>query len=144
MTRREEFEQALRELNIDEFYSLELSEGGDGYGYKDISTKILFAGFRIGMESAKAQAVPQWIPVSERLPDEDYGYFLVTRKHWRIDDPRVCCSFYIKDRDRAKREYANGYSRKYQGKDSIHFECSRGGFIITHWMPFPAAPEQQK
>ena len=95
-------------------------------------------------KAAKAQAVPQWIPVSERLPDEDYGYFLVTRKHWRIDDPRVCCSFYIKDRDRAKREYANGYSRKYQGKDSIHFECSRGGFIITHWMPFPAAPEQNK
>ena len=95
-------------------------------------------------QAAKAQAVPQWISVSERLPDKDYGYFLVTRKHWNEGWPQVCYSFYIKDRDMAKKEHANGYSRRYQGKDSIHFECSRGGFIITHWMPVPTAPEQNK
>ena len=100
--------------------------------------------FRHGVKWALDNAVPQWIPVSERLPDENYGYFLVVRKYWNEGRPQVCYSFYIKDRDMAKKEHANGYSRKHQGKDSIHFECSRGGFIITHWMPLPAVPDQNK
>ena len=137
MTQREEYESAFKGYNL-------VRSKSDSSKYGDKVSQRMWEAYQEGFKAAKAQAVPQWIPVSERLPDEDYGYFLVTRKHWRIDDPRVCCSFYIKDRDRAKREYANGYSRKYQGKDSIHFECSRGGFIITHWMPFPAAPEQNK
>lgn len=102
--------------------------------------------FRHGMKWAldNVKAVSQWIPVSERLPDENYCYLLVVKKYWNEGQPQVCYSFYIKDRDMAKKKHANGYSRKYQGKDSIHFECSRGGFIITHWMPLPAAPEQNK
>ena len=57
MTQREQFEKALREMKIDAFHSLELNNDGDGY--KNISTTILFAGFRIGLKAAKAQAVPE-------------------------------------------------------------------------------------
>lgn len=128
MTQREEFE---------DWYELE----GKPAPYSAICIKDKM---REAWQAAKAQVVPQWIPVSERMPDKNYGYFLVTRKHWNEWRPQVCYSFYIKDRDMAKKEHANGYSRRYQGKDSIHFECSRGGFIITHWMPLPAPPEQNK
>ena len=131
MTQREEFEAWYKEVGISE------------YECTDEQKDSLFNYSLMVWQAAKAQAVPQWIPVSERLPDENYCYFLVVRKYWNEGQPRVCYSFYIKDRDMAKKEHANGYSRKRQGKDSIHFECSRGGFIITHWMPLPKAPEQK-
>ena len=127
MTHREEFEK---------WFNRDFHPDKTGPYVKD---QLWFA-----WQAAKAQAVPEWIPVSERLPDENYGYFLVVRKYWNEGRPQVCYSFYIKDRDIAKKEHANGYSRKHQGKDSIHFECSRGGFIITHWMPLPAVPDQNK
>ena len=57
MTQREEFEQALRDMKIDIYHSLELNDSGNGY--KDTHTTILFAGFRIGREAAKAQAMPE-------------------------------------------------------------------------------------
>jgi len=144
MTEREEFEAKLKLVDSSLNQTRDYPYDVETDDYDDYLINNIYHGFKMGVEHAKAQAVPQWIPLSERLPDEDYGYFLVTRKYWNDGDPHVCYSFYIKDRDMAKREHANGYSRKYQGKDSIHFERSRYGFVITHWMPLPAAPEQQK
>ena len=114
MTHREEFEKALREMKIDAFHSLELNDNGDGY--KNISTTILFAGFRIGLKAAKAQAVPEWIPVSERLPMDGEKVLI-------FDKYCTHGSIYTL-------MYYDGFMLKHKG--------------VTHWMPLPAAPEQQK
>lgn len=72
MTHREEFEKALREMKIDAFHSLELNDNGDGY--KNISTTILLAGFRIGLKAAKAQAVPEgWKLVPVEPTSDQFG-----------------------------------------------------------------------
>ena len=191
MTQREEFEKALREMKIDAFHSLELNDNGDGY--KNISTTILFAGFRIGLKATKAQAVPcqnvneainnpmprgymlntlvkfqkwrigedvrtldetgltprlitlaidwaieqldkskeqtvpQWISVSERLPDEGvlcivFGVNGVVNNHFEYYKPTHIQSYF----------------------DSVIDGCVLELDEVTHWMPLPVAPEQNK
>lgn len=81
----------------------------------------------------------KWISVDDRLPDVEFGYFLVSRRHHTGSDSHVAYSFFIKDRDLA-REGNEYYSRKYQGKNSVHFGAAESCFVITHWMPLPEAP----
>ena len=66
---------------------------------------------------------PRWIPVSERLPENDeYVY---------IHPPHISGAF--PDEPRHVMKYHNGDWRYYLG-DSIHnpYEDS-----VTHWMPLP-------
>lgn len=122
MTQREEFEKALREMKIDAFHSLELNDNGNGY--KNISTTILFAGFRLGLKAAKVQAVPQWIPVSERLPENEGTYFCLGHN----GTPFVCLL----------------RNKKYEGYVWLRNTGTRVVDGITHWMPIPSLPEQNK
>ncbi len=82
----------------------------------------------------------QWISVEDRLPDFDFGYCLAVRHHHESPEEKsVHYSFFIKDREyaRFKNEY---YSRKRQGKLSVHFDCAECGFVVTHWRPLPPPP----
>lgn len=81
----------------------------------------------------------EWTSVDEQLPECDFGYFLVVRVYHDNGEPHVTTSFYTKDREyaRSKMKY---YSRKTQGKNSVHFEAAEPGFLITHWMQFPEPP----
>ena len=78
-------------------------------------------------KAAKAQGVPQWIPVSERLPDEGvlcivFGVNGVVNNHFEYYKPT----------------HIQGYF------DSVIDGCVLELDEVTHWMPLPAAPEQQK
>lgn len=79
-----------------------------------------------------------WIDVNERLPN-DYCYVLVTKKYYDNGFPIVGYSFFTPDREIAKKNHG-AYSRKNQGKLSVHFKESESCFIITHWMPLPTPP----
>lgn len=84
----------------------------------------------------------EWIKCSDRMPDSEYCYLLVVRKyHTEGSHPHVMHTFYTKDRELARRNNPY-YSRKIQGKDSVHFECAEAGFVITHWMPLPSPPTE--
>ena len=77
-------------------------------------------------KAAKAQAVPEWIPVSERLPDDDvlcvvFGEKGVVNNQFK---------YY-------KQLHINGYF------DSVVDGCALELTEVTHWMPLPAAPEQK-
>ena len=66
--------------------------------------------------AAKAQAVPEWIPVGERLPDEFTAVLVydVDGTHGHVYTLKVYAEFFSKFKS------------------------------VTHWMPLPAAPEQNK
>ena len=70
-------------------------------------------------KAAKVQAVPQWIPVSERLPDEG-TYFCLGHN----GTPFVCLF----------------RTTKYEGKIWLRSTGTRRIDGITHWMPLPAPP----
>ena len=82
----------------------------------------------------------EWVSVDDRLPECNFGYFLVVRVYHDNGDTHVTHSFYTKDREfaRSKMPY---YSRKTQGKNSVHFDAAEPGFLITHWMPLPEPPK---
>ena len=74
--------------------------------------------------ATKAQTVPQWVPVSERLPDEDGTYFCLGHN----GTPFVCLF----------------RTTKYEGKIWLRSTGTKRIYGITHWIPMPAAPEQNK
>ena len=77
------------------------------------------------------------------LPQVDFGYFLVTLQYYDGTGIRtVDKSFYTKDRELAKK-YHRAYSRKRQGKQSVHFEKSGSSFRVLAWMEIPKPYEDE-
>ena len=75
-------------------------------------------------KAAKTQVVPQWVPVSERLPEEEGTYFCLGH-----NGTAFVCLF---------------RATKYEGKFWLRSTGTKRIYGITHWMPLPAAPEQNK
>ena len=108
------------------------AEDGMGYNYHKVCCSSLacrmsnmyFTKKEWNMR-AKAQAVPQWIPVSERLPENKDGLW---------SDPVI-----------AMTDTGNIYRLSYCGgwQRTSEFMAS-GSSKVTHWMPLPPAPEQDK
>ena len=87
------------------------------------------AAYRAGLAATPAPA-PQWVPVSERLPEPDSGEVLVwltggrcafDEWHTHREDPIGMSTTHVLDMGCMWRDY--------------EFE------EVTHWMPIPAAPE---
>lgn len=71
------------------------------------------------------------------LPQADYGYFLVTLEYYESGSRRtVDKSFYTKDREFAKQTHGL-YSRKHQGKQSVHFRAASTSYRVIAWMEIP-------
>lgn len=80
----------------------------------------------------------EWIDINERMPEKDMDTVMVSCK-----GGNVTFSFFIKNRDYAKSHFnspsrGSSYSRKYQGKNSCHFEISHEfGYEILAWKEMP-------
>ena len=108
MTQREEFEAWFNDYDAD----IKLN---------DHDRELMF----ISWKAAKAQAVPQWIPVEDQLPNHDAG---------KWSNPVIALS----DIGLVFRlSYCGGWQRTGDF-------MSTGSSKVTHWMPLPAAPEQNK
>lgn len=108
MTQHEEFEEWFNDFN-------------DEARLDAKDRELMF----VSWQAAKAQAVPQWIPVSERLPDEGV----------------LCIVFWVNGVVNNHFEYYK--PTHIQGYfDSVIDGCVLELDEVTHWMPLPAAPEQ--
>ena len=126
MTQREEFENWFFENTLMKYeFSKEeilrtcddLDECGDYY-HLFVRTSWL------AWQAAKQHAVPEWIPVSERLPENEGTYFCLGHN----GTPFVCLL----------------RNKKYEGYVWLRNTGTKRVDGITHWMPLPADPEQNK
>ena len=76
-------------------------------------------------KAAKAQAAPRWIPVSERLPDGEIG----SQTEYLV---------YETLNNKVQHDYFMIPSDESSPFWNYYFDN------VTHWMPLPAAPEQNK
>ena len=77
-----------------------------------------------------AKSKPQWIPVTERLPNCN-GCYLVWRPHFfggKIGMPSIC--------------YFDG-SNTWHDSYGVDFERILHPEDVTHWMPLPEPPETE-
>lgn len=92
-------------------------------------------------QAAKAQAVPKWISVEDKLPETEPN-----------TDGVVCavvCSLGNAYRARYMHDVDIGVDTKYwsefavncNGRECEHYEINAK---ISHWMPLPDAPQEQK
>ena len=74
-----------------------------------------------------ARMVPEWISVTDRLPEPDVLVATLSREK------------------RARDGFSRGYD-SYSNKPDLRFTMSAKQFAshITYWMPLPAAPEVKK
>ncbi|WP_313488996.1 DUF551 domain-containing protein [Atlantibacter hermannii] len=86
----------------------------------DIARKAWLAS-RAAMLQGKAEPVPGWIPCSERLPQVE-GHYLVWANASKLEG-------YCNHQDIAAYQ-AGQWSNEF-------------GWLVTHWMPLPAAPQQE-
>lgn len=77
--------------------------------------------YKNGYAAGKRDAL-KWIPVTERLPEEDGQYLVYT-----IRGSVLVNYFY------AKKTFPDGFTRKASW---------RGRKCVTHWMPLPEPPKE--
>lgn len=97
-------------------------DGGDALSYRRL-IQSFEPGTKLYRHAQPVPAVPgKWIPVSERIPEAE-GHYLVSANASRIDG--YCDHLAI---------------ATYQGGEwSNEFN-----WLVTHWMPLPAAPQEVK
>lgn len=102
---------------------------------------------------------PNWIPVTERLPENDkpvlaFGRAANNQKHktifkgrWIADHTMLSADFGADDDmslnyDDAEDEYyvPEGWFERIENWDDFT-DVAAGDYIITHWMPLPESPE---
>ena len=86
-----------------------------------------------GVTFAKDNDVPnKWIPVSERLPKNDYG------KHWKERPHYLVCLT-----NGLMRVATFGYKEYGWWIDSHNCVLSKEHYTeVTHWMPLPQPPKE--
>ena len=89
-------------------------------------------------ENAELRArVPQWIPVTERLPEEDGAYLVTTNcfgKHQVID-----VHSFAKDGETVNKYDLAGEKYVWYFYDSEYGDVSTN--CVTHWMQLPDPPK---
>ena len=88
-----------------------------------------------GYADGKADATPRWIPVTERLPDHK-DWVLV----WHTGYATAKKAFF---KDEGWAEFFRLDGDRFGENWFIDGHYENGG-VITHWMPLPEAPKEQK
>ena len=70
---------------------------------------------------AELEAERRWIPVSERLPEENQQILSTDGKEFYLD-----------------------YYARWEGKDNPPCFCDGLSWAVTHWMPLPEPPEAEE
>ncbi|MGY9341477.1 DUF551 domain-containing protein [Citrobacter braakii] len=104
-----------------------------GEGFK-VEEFVSLENHRAAMiQAGNSPVIPDgWIPVSERMPDDDYFVYIWPRPEFGIE---LHVGKYCECHPKGDGWYAQVYEQNY----GIEWHP----IIVTHWMPLPAAPQQE-
>lgn len=117
----------------------QLSNAGSAYGRG--WTLGYDAGRDDGYDAGRDENMPRWIPVEERLPEDNDKRFLVCAK--RFDgEPYMHICYHAK-----KLHEFDEYDFPTENRPGWYFYDSEYGWIekedVTHWMPLPEPPKEE-
>ena len=89
-------------------------------------------------ENAELRArVPKWIPVTERLPEEDGAYLVTTNCFGKYQGINIC--WFAKDGETVDEYELAGQKYVWYFYDGEYGYVSTDS--VTHWMPLPEPPK---
>ncbi|WP_234103922.1 DUF551 domain-containing protein [Citrobacter portucalensis] len=98
-----------------------------------VTTEAFYHWLRVAYEAGNSPVTPDcWIPVSERMPDDDDFVYIWPRPDFGIE---LHVGQYCECHPKGDGWYAQVYEQNY----GIEWHP----IIVTHWMPLPAAPQQE-
>ncbi|WP_445439701.1 DUF551 domain-containing protein [Citrobacter freundii] len=98
-----------------------------------VTTEAFYHWLRVAYEAGNSPVTPDcWIPVSERMPDDDDFVYIWPRPDFGIE---LHVGQYCECHPKGDGWYAQVYEQNY----GIEWHP----IIVTHWMPLPAAPRQE-
>ncbi|MFP5986962.1 DUF551 domain-containing protein [Enterobacter hormaechei] len=96
-----------------------------------VMTEVFFHWLRVAYEAGNSPAIPDgWVACSERMPDIGTEIFYFCQDDGLRDCGIVSSSNFSGKGDAQLYVHAEGYDLRF-------------GVDITHWMPLPAAPQQE-
>ena len=100
------------------------------YGCLDIYVSGFEAAMALADTTPTIDIAPAWIPVEERLPEQNGGLYLCLLKFPKDDKAFPFCLTWHAYGDNG---YVQGAHFSAEGLDGLH---------VTHWMPIPEAPKE--
>lgn len=113
--------------------------GGDD-GYDDKRRQALDESIRVMGLLANGVTVQRWIPVAERLPEEDGEYLVWFGRN--VFESYAEVRYFAKDG-----EAVDKYDLRHE-KNVWYYYDSEWGYVacrnVTHWMPLPEPPKEDE
>ncbi|HBN5638752.1 TPA: DUF551 domain-containing protein [Citrobacter freundii] len=98
-----------------------------------VMTEVFFHWLRVAYEAGKSPVIPDgWAACSERMPEKDDFVYIWPRPDFGVE-------LHVAQYGKFDKRDAGWYAQVYEQNFGIEYHP----ITVTHWMPLPAAPQQE-
>lgn len=98
-----------------------------------VMTEVFFHWLRVAYEAGNSPVIPDgWVACSERMPEDDDFVYIWPRPDFGVE-------LHVAQYGKFDKRDAGWYAQVYEQNYGIEYYPVR----VTHWMPLPAAPQQE-
>ncbi|WOP97168.1 DUF551 domain-containing protein [Citrobacter freundii] len=98
-----------------------------------VMTEVFFHWLRVAYEAGKSPVIPDgWVACSERMPEKDDFVYIWPRPDFGVE-------LHVAQYGKFDKRDAGWYAQVYEQNFGIEYHP----ITVTHWMPLPAAPQQE-
>lgn len=98
-----------------------------------VTSEAFFHWLRVAYEAGKSPVIPDgWVACSERMPEKDDFVYIWPRPDFGVE-------LHVAQYGKFDKRDAGWYAQVYEQNFGIEYHP----ITVTHWMPLPAAPQQE-